>query len=182
MLNSSSQALKQPNTLANVSGRLRNRLLILILLPLLLAVLLFTYETFKYSEKIAQQTFDKSLSILSVTLMEQADAYNGDALSEEILESITNSLGHVFFYQLRTTDAILLAGYSNAPIPSKEIIQMAAGRPQLFIGEYRNKPVRAAHLRNFRSSPSYSGWVEITVWQFFDAQQKMQSSLFARSL
>lgn len=182
MTDSAEQLRSSNKPSVNVSGRLRNRLLVLILLPLLLATGFFVYETFQYSQKIAQQTFDKSLSILSVTLMEQADTYNGDALSEEILESITDSLGHVFFYQLRAADSTLFAGYSNAPMPNVEIEKAAAGRPQLFVAEYRGQPVRAAHLRNFWNTPSYSGWVGITVWQFFDAQTKMRDEIFLRSL
>ena len=164
---------------ANVSGRLRNRLMAIILVPLLLAVLFFTIETYRYAERIAQQNFDKSLSILSVTLMEQADTYAGDALSEHILESITDSLGHVFFYQLRAEDSSLLAGYSNAPVADRELIKAAAGRPQMFDGSYRDRDVRAVYLRNFWNNTSYQGWVGITVWQFLRHGRRMRPNGFA---
>ncbi len=177
-----SNGTEQGSTLVNVKGRLRNRLLILILLPLLLGALFFTYETFQYSTKIAQQTFDKSLSILSVTLMEQADTLNADALSEGVLESITDSLGHVFFYQLRAPNSVILAGYANAPSADAATVKAAAGRPQLFTGEYRNQPVRAVYLRNFWNNQDYSGWVGMTVWQFYDSQTRLRNELFLRSL
>ncbi len=170
------------NSTANISGRLRNRLFYLLMAPLLFISSLFAIETYLYSQTIAKESFDKSLTVLSMVMMEQSANLSGDIVSDKILKSITDSIGDVFYYHVNTPENSLISGYTNGPKPSRNVYKMATEKPQLFNAKYRNRPTRAAFFRRHIDNVAYQGWVELTVWQHFDQQHELQARLFTRSL
>ena len=180
MSNEHYSLMKDPSVV--ISGSLRNRLLFLLIIPILLISSGLTVETYIHSRSVAKSSFDKSLEILSMTIMEQPEKFSGDTIDDSVISSITESIGDTFYYYVSTPGNSLISGYSNAPRPNRKPNLLPAGKPYLFDAVYRNKPTRAAFLRRFIDTTTYTGWVELTVWQRFKQQQELHQHLFYRSL
>lgn len=162
-------------------GSLRNRLLLLLMLPLILISSVFAVESYRNAYTISKSSFDKALSILSLTLIEQNDNIFGDTLSEEILRVVSDAFGDIFYYHAMAPNSSVITGYSNPP-KAAELPNSSVGKPFLFDSEYHDTPVRAAFVKRYSDNPEFPGWVELTVWQTFDQQNALQRSIFIRSL
>lgn len=166
----------------NISGHLRNRLFALLVVPMLIISVIFTVETYLNAQTIAKQSFDKSLTILTLAIMGQSEELAGDSLSENTLELINDSMGDVFFYHIVAPEGGFITGYSSAPQTDIATADLASGRPYLFDDTYKGIPVRAAFFRQYIDNSVYQGWMELTVWQYLDKQRELQNTLFIRSI
>lgn len=171
-----------PDYSINISGRLRNRLFRLLMIPLIIIAGFVALETFHHSKSLARKSFDKSLIILSLTIIEQSDTFSGDTISENILELITQSMGDVIYYHVKSEDGASVSGYSNAPQPPPELLKQPAGKPYLFNSTYQGEPIRATFMKRYSDDAIYKGWVELIVWQYLTQQHELQSTLFNRTL
>ncbi len=166
---------------AKLQGSLRNRLLLMLMLPLILISSIFAVESYQNAYNISKSSFDKALSILSLTLIEQNDNIFGNTLSEEILTVVSDAFGDIFYYHAIAPNSSVITGYSNPPKPS-ELPNSSLGKPFLFDSQYHGNPVRAAFVKRYSDNPDFPGWVELTVWQTFDQQIALQRSIFIRSI
>lgn len=165
-----------------ISSSLRRRLFLLLVIPLLLISSALTIETYTHSKSVAKASFDQSLKILSLAIMEQPEKFSGDLISDSVINSITDSIGDKFYYYVSMPDNSLISGFSNGPKPDKRFYTMPANKPYLFDALYRGQPTRAVFLRRFVNITHYIGWVELTVWQHFGQQQALHNHLFLRSI
>ncbi|MGH1440526.1 MAG: sensor histidine kinase [Cellvibrionaceae bacterium] len=167
---------------ANVSGHLRNKLFAFLSIPMLLVSLIFITETYISSKKIAKESFDKSLTILTLAIMGQSENLSGDSLSEYTLELINGSIGDIFYYSVVAPDGGYITGYSNRPEMKKKVQKKETGKPILFNSTYQETPVRVAFFKQNVNNENYGGWIELTVWQYLDKQHELQELLFIRSV
>ncbi len=168
----------------NISGNLRNRLLALLIIPMLSVSIFFSIEAYKNTRTIAKNSFDESLVILTLAIMGQAENFSGDSLPENTLDIINTTIGDVFFYHVTAPEGGFISGYSERPshpdpINAKEL---SSGKPFLFDSVYKNIPVRVALFRQYSDNPDYTGWVELTIWQYLDKQHDFQRLLFIRAI
>ena len=99
---------------------LRSRLLLLIILPLIFIVSIGTVALYFDSQKKSQEIFDNLLHTISQVILRDAVLSDGDLLTEQLLETLTDSLNDQIFYQVRNENNTLFVGYSNPPgIPNK---------------------------------------------------------------
>ena len=166
---------------AKLQGSLRNRLLLMLMLPLILISSIFAVESYQNAYNISKSSFDKALSILSLTLIEQNDNIFGNTLSEEILTVVSDAFGDIFYYHAIAPNSSVITGYSNPPKPT-QLPNSSLGKPYLFDSQYHGNPVRAAFVKRYSDNPDFPGWVELTVWQTFDQQIALQRSIFIRSI
>ena len=162
-------------------GSLRNRLLIMLMLPLIIISSIFAFESYENAYSISKSSFDKSLSILSLTLIEQDDNIFGNRLSDEILTVYEDAVGDDFFYHAIVLDSPVITGYARPPRPVT-YPKDANLKPFLFDSQYHDKPIRAAFVSKISNNPEFPGEVQLTVWQTFDNQTMLQNQIFVRSL
>ena len=78
---------------------LRGRLLFLIVLPLLIIVSIGTVALYYDSEKKSQEIYDKLLHSISQVILRDVVISEGDLLTEQLLETLTDTLNDQIFYQ-----------------------------------------------------------------------------------
>ena len=151
---------------------LRSRLLLLIILPLTFIVSIGTVALYFDSQKKSQEIFDNLLHTISQVILRDAVLSDGDLLTEQLLETLTDSLNDQIFYQVRDESNALFVGYSNPPqIP--ELSEIRPYQPIYFDSVYRDQSVRVIYSREFISSMDTPGWVDIYVWQTQVGQRQL---------
>jgi two-component system sensor histidine kinase TctE len=151
---------------------LRSRLLLLIILPLTFIVSIGTVALYFDSQKKSQEIFDNLLHTISQVILRDAVLSDGDLLTEQLLETLTDSLNDQIFYQVRDESNALFVGYSNPPqIP--EASEIRPYQPIYFDSVYRDQSVRVIYSREFISSMDTPGWVDIYVWQTQVGQRQL---------
>ncbi len=151
---------------------LRSRLLFLIILPLLIIVSIGTVALYYDSQKKSQEIFDNLLHTISQVILRDAVLSDGDLLTEQLLETLTDSLNDQIFYQVRDESSSLFVGYSNPPsIPRSSEIKPY--KPIFYDSIYHDQNVRVIFSREFISAMDTPGWVNIYVWQTIDGQKQL---------
>lgn len=152
---------------------LRGRLLFLIVLPLLIIVSIGTVALYYDSEKKSQEIYDKLLHSISQVILRDVVISEGDLLTEQLLETLTDTLNDQIFYQVRDEKgSSLYVGYSNPPeIPVNSVMKPYI--PIFYDSVYRDQAVRVIVSREFVSAMDVPGWVTIYVWQTTIGQKRL---------
>ena len=152
---------------------LRGRLLFLIVLPLLIIVSIGTVALYYDSEKKSQEIYDKLLHSISQVILRDVVISEGDLLTEQLLETLTDTLNDQIFYQVRDEKgSSLYVGYSNPPeIPVNSVMKPYI--PIFYYSVYRDQAVRVIVSREFVSAMDVPGWVTIYVWQTTIGQKRL---------
>ena len=152
---------------------LRGRLLFLIVLPLLIIVSIGTVALYYDSEKKSQEIYDKLLHSISQVILRDVVISEGDLLTEQLLETLTDTLNDQIFYQVRDEKgSSLYVGYSNPPeIPANSVMKPYI--PIFYDSVYRDQAVRVIVSREFVSAMDVPGWVTIYVWQTTIGQKRL---------
>ena len=152
---------------------LRGRLLFLIVLPLLIIVSIGTVALYYDSEKKSQEIYDKLLHSISQVILRDVVISEGDLLTEQLLETLTDTLNDQIFYQVRDEKgSSLYVGYSNPPeIPANSVMKPYI--PIFYDSAYRDQAVRVIVSREFVSAMDAPGWVTIYVWQTTIGQKRL---------
>ena len=125
---------------------LRSRLLLLIILPLIFIVSIGTVALYFDSQKKSQEIFDNLLHTISQVILRDAVLSDGDLLTEQLLETLTDSLNDQIFYQVRNENNTLFVGYSNPPgIPNK--LEIKPYQPIFYDSNYLDQSVRVIFSR-----------------------------------
>jgi len=151
---------------------LRSRLLFLIILPLVLIVSVGTVALYFDSQKKSQEIYDNLLHTISQVILRDTVLSDGDLLTEQLLETLTDSLNDQTFYQVRDESNTLFVGYSNPPVIPKES-EIKPYQPIFYDSIYHDQSVRVIFSREFISSMEIPGWVNIYVWQTRIGQKKL---------
>ena len=151
---------------------LRSRLLFLIILPLVLIVSVGTVALYFDSQKKSQEIYDNLLHTISQVILRDTVLSDGDLLTEQLLETLTDSLNDQTFYQVRDESNTLFVGYSNPPVIPKES-EIKPYQPIFYDSIYHDQSVRVIFSREFISSMEIPGWVNIYVWQTRIGQKEL---------
>ena len=152
---------------------LRGRLLFLIVLPLLIIVSIGTVALYYDSEKKSQEIYDKLLHSISQVILRDVVISEGDLLTEQLLETLTDTLNDQIFYQVSDEKgSSLYVAYSNPPeIPVNSVMKPYI--PIFYDSVYRDQAVRVIVSREFVSAMDVPGWVTIYVWQTTIGQKRL---------
>ena len=152
---------------------LRGRLLVLIIAPLLLIVSMGIIALYFDSQQKAQEIHDNLLHSISQVILRDAVLSEGDLLTEQLLETLTESLNDQIFYQVRgEKGSSLFVGYLTPPeIPHEVIIKPY--EPFYYDAVYHEQPVRVVVAQEFVSALDNPGWVTIYVWQTTIGQRSL---------
>lgn len=143
---------------------LRNRLFLIIVLPLIGIGIVASIIRHQIAAENAEQLYDKTLLSIAKAISRDVVLSEGDVLAEELLEELTDALGDPVYYRVLGPDGRFVAGYSRKPVPD-EPLEPPSAAPHFFDGSYYDDPVRGVVFREFISEPEFGGWVAVEVWQ-----------------
>ncbi|MGI9502927.1 MAG: sensor histidine kinase [Geminicoccaceae bacterium] len=143
---------------------LRNRLFLMIVLPLIGIGIVASIVRHQIAAENAERLYDKTLHSIAKAISRDVVLSEGDVLAEELLEELTDALGDPIYYRVLGPDGRFVAGYSRKPVPA-EPLGPPDGTPFFFDGTYYDDPVRGVVFREFISEPEFGGWVTVEVWQ-----------------
>lgn len=160
---------------------IRTRLVLWLMIPLTLVAAVVALETFSRAQRVSNDLYDRTLLAVMLTVSEHVVATNGDVLTENLLEVLTDSLGDQFFYHVAGPGKSFVTGYSGFPKPPAGI-ELEGGKPVFYDGIYQGDPVRVVAMRQLLSQRELNGWTNITAWQRVGVRTDLTYSMFGRSL
>lgn len=158
---------------------LRLRLFLVILAPLLLVSALLAVWRFEAAQATAQQLFDRGLLAAALAISRDVAISEGDALSPNTRQLISDAGGGEVFYHVTGPGGIYVTGYAYPPA-ARELRTGAA--PQYRIADYRGEPVRVLRMSETRTIDNLTGEAVVTVWQRVSDRNDFATSLALRAL
>lgn len=160
---------------------LRSRLFVLIILPLIAVACLAGVARYLMAEKISQRLYDNTLLVVALTISRDVILSEGDLLTEQLLDSLTQALGDPVYYRIEGPDGRFVTGYSEAPV-NHASSEIESGIPFFYDSVSLGEPVRAVTLREFIAEPQFGGWVTVDVWQTVNQREALSLQLLAQSI
>ena len=160
---------------------LRSRLFVLIILPLIAVASLAAVARYVMAERMSQQLYDNTLLTVALTISRDVVLSEGDLLTEQLLDSLTNALGDPVYYRIQGPDGRFVTGYSDAP-PLPDAALLEPGIPYFYDSVSLGQRVRGVTLREFISQPQFGGWVTVDVWQTVNQRDALSLQLLAQSV
>ncbi|MFK7858217.1 MAG: sensor histidine kinase [Granulosicoccus sp.] len=152
-----------------------------LILPLGMVAALMAIETFYSARKVSAELNDRTLLAASLTILEHVISSNGSLLADATLDTLTETLGDLFFYHVRGPNGAFVTGYSQYPRLTKSD-SFDSKLPVFYDGLHRGEPVRVVQMRRDLTDRELNGITTITVWQRTTQRHELTLSLFTRSL
>lgn len=160
---------------------LRSRLFVLIILPLILVASLAAAARYVMAERMSERLYDNTLLTVALTISRDVVLSEGDLLTEQLLDALTNALGDPVYYRIEGPEGRFVTGYSDAP-PLPETVSIEPGIPLFYDAVSLGEPVRVVTLREFIAEPQFGGWVTVDVWQTVNQRDALSLQLLAQSI
>ncbi len=160
---------------------LRSRLFFLIILPLILVASIAAVARYVMAERMSERLYDNTLLTVALTISRDVVLSEGDVLTEQLLDALTNALGDPVYYRIEGPDGRFVTGYSDAP-PLPDAAEVEPGIPFFYDAVSLGDPVRVVTLREFIAEPQFGGWVTVDVWQTINQRDALSLELFAQSI
>ncbi|MDN5786479.1 sensor histidine kinase [Pseudorhodobacter sp.] len=160
---------------------LRSRLFVLIIFPLIIVACCAGAVRFVMAEHMSQRLYDNTLLAVALTISRDVVLSEGDVLTENLLESLTNALGDPVYYRIAGPEGRFVTGYSEAP-PLPRDAKVLSGVPYFYDTINLGRRVRAVTLREFIAEPQFGGWVTVDVWQTVKQRDAFSLELLSQSI
>ena len=92
---------------------LRNRLFLMIVLPLIAIGIVASIIRHQIATDNAEWLYDKTLYAVAKAISRDIVLSEGDLLAEQLLEELTDALGDPLYYRVLGPDGRFVAGYSR---------------------------------------------------------------------
>lgn len=152
---------------------LRNRLLALILTPMIVVAVASTLVRYQLARQTSSELYDNTLLAVATTISRDIAISQGDVLAENLVNLLADSLGDSFFYHYNAPLSAFVTGYSNPPM-------LPAGfdtkGPTFFDAEFLGRPVRVVTMREVTYDTA-DQTATITVWQTTAQREKLSLEL-----
>lgn len=160
---------------------LRARLFLLLMAPLIVVTITVTFARFLVAERMSEELYDNTLLVVALTISRDVVLSEGDVLTEELLDELTNALGDPVYYRITGPGGSFVTGYSDPP-PLPQAAASISGTPVFYDSVSLGQDVRAVVLREFISEPQFGGWVTVEVWQNVSQRAALSRRLVTQSL
>lgn len=160
---------------------LRSRLFVLIIIPLVAVASLAAVARYVMAAQMSQRLYDNTLLAVALTISRDVVLSEGDLLTEQLLDALTNALGDPVYYRIEGPEARFVTGYSDAP-PRPDGSAVESGIPFFYDAVSLGKPVRVVTLREFIAEPQFGGWVTVDVWQTVNQRDALSLELLAQAV
>lgn len=159
---------------------LRQRLLALILVPLVLMACVLGTWRYMQAIRTAEDLFDRALLAAALAISRDVAVSGGDALSITTRDLIAEASGGPVLYHVEGPDRAYLTGYAYPPVPPSPLPRVE-GKPAYFEVQYRGEPARALRLIEQSETGPFNGLATLTVWQNMDGRHQFARALALRS-
>ncbi|PSL18104.1 sensor histidine kinase [Shimia abyssi] len=159
---------------------LRQRLFILILVPLMLMGLVLGYWRVAVAQDTAEEFFDRSLLSTALAISRDVAISGGDALLPSTSDLIKDAAGGEVFYHATGPGGIYVTGYAYPPTGAESEID--PDTPHYFMAEYRDEGVRVLKIVERVTSDGVSGNATVTVWQRLSERNRFATQLAFRAV
>ncbi len=133
------------------------------------------------AERMSERLYDNTLLAVALTISRDVVLSEGDVLTEQLLDALTNALGDPVYYRIEGPEGRFVTGYSNAP-PLPDAAEVESGIPFFYNAISLGEPVRVVTLREFIAEPQFGGWVTVDVWQTVTQRDALSLELLAQSI
>lgn len=143
---------------------LRGRLFVMIVVPLIVVAAFAAVARYVLAERTSQALYDNTLLAVTLAIARDVVISDGDILAEELLDTLSQTLGDPIFYRVTGPQGGFVTGYSNPP-PLPANTTVGRGVPTFYDSEYFGDPVRVLAMQEFITDLESGGWVTVEVWQ-----------------
>ncbi|WP_116133119.1 sensor histidine kinase [Tropicimonas sp. IMCC34043] len=160
---------------------LRNRLFVLIIMPLVVIAGFAAVARYVMAERTSQRLYDNTLLAVALTISRDVVLSEGDLLTEQLLDALTNALGDPVYYRIEGPEGRFVTGYSDQP-PRPDGAKVKSGVPFFYYAKSLGESVRVVTLREFIAEPQFGGWVTVDVWQTVKQRKALSLELLVQSI
>ena len=159
---------------------LHRRLIAWLVVPMLVMSIAILVEAYLSARESAQAIYDRLLLGLAFSISEHTVITEGDLLSEEVLDIMTQSTSDTIAYRVTGPDGAFVTGlHGIPPIPEGET--MEGGVPIFYDAVFEGEPVRMVALSFFVEHLDFEGWVLVQVLQTMGERHAMVRQAVTRS-
>src|SRR6056297_1751638 len=159
-------ATGRPHETAMIIRSLRQRLMLIILVPLMILSAAIGLWQIEQSRQTAKEVFDRSLLTTALAIVGDVARSEGDALSLATRDLLSNTSGGPVFYHVYAPDGVYVTGFTPPPVtPTRSLGAVPAEGVEYFDVTYNRRPVRALRLYDVATLDGISGTYTYTVWQ-----------------
>lgn len=160
---------------------LRGRLFLLLITPLVCVAAVAVLARYQVAAQMTEELYDNMLHAVALTISRDVVISEGDVLTEQLLDELTNALGDPVYYRITGPGGSFVTGYSNSPdLPPGLVAE--GGAPLFYDSTSLGRPVRAVVLREFISERDIGGWVTVEVWQTTTQRQALSREMVVQSV
>ena len=159
---------------------LHRRLIVWLVIPVLLMSIAILAEAYVSARESTQAIYDRLLLGLAFSISEHTVITEGDLLSEEVLDIMTQRTSDHIAYRVTGPDGAFVTGlHGIPPIPGDATLE--GGVPVFYDAVHEGEPVRMIALSFFVEHLDFEGWVLVQVLQTMGERHAMVRRAVTRS-
>ena len=159
---------------------LHRRLIVWLVIPVLVMSTAILLEAYVSARESAQAIYDRLLLGLAFSISEHTVITEGDLLSDEVLDIMTQRTSDTIAYRVTGPDGAFVTGLHGVPpIPESETLE--GGVPIFYDAVHEGEPVRMVALSFFVAHLDFEGWVLVQVLQTMGERHAMVRQAVTRS-
>ncbi|WP_212526022.1 sensor histidine kinase N-terminal domain-containing protein [Actibacterium sp. MT2.3-13A] len=164
-----------------MSGSLRLRLFLIIILPLMALAPVIGAWRITAAHRTAEELFDRTLLFTALAVSRDVALLDGDAVLPETQHLLDDAAGGPIRYHVYGPDGALVTGYAVPPLPLTR--RMPKDTPFAYYdGLYKGDPVRVLRLNDVTTIAGLTGNFTVTVWQYHTVRNAFAWQLALRSI
>lgn len=159
---------------------LHRRLIVWLVIPMLVMSVAILLEAYVSARESAQAIYDRLLLGLAFSISEHTVITEGDLLSEEVLDIMTQRTSDKIAYRVTGPNGAFVTGLHGIPsIPGNETLE--GGVPVFYDAVHEGEPVRMVALLFFVEHLDFEGWMLVQVLQTMGERHAMVRQAVTRS-
>ena len=159
---------------------LHRRLIVWLVIPMLVMSVAILLEAYVSARESVQAIYDRLLLGLAFSISEHTVITEGDLLSEEVLDIMTQRTSDKIAYRVTGPNGAFVTGlHGIPPIPGNETLE--GGVPVFYDAVHEGEPVRMVALSFFVEHLDFEGWMLVQVLQTMGERHAMVRQAVIRS-
>ena len=159
---------------------LHRRLIVWLVIPMLVMSVAILLEAYVSARESAQAIYDRLLLGLAFSISEHTVITEGDLLSKEVLDIMTQRTSDKIAYRVTGPNGAFVTGlHGIPPIPGNETLE--GGVPVFYDAVHEGEPVRMVALSFFVEHLDFEGWMLVQVLQTMGERHAMVRQVVTRS-
>ena len=159
---------------------LHRRLIVWLVIPVLVMSVAILLEAYVSARESTQAIYDRLLLGLAFSISEHTVITEGDLVSEEVLDLMTQRTSDTIAYRVTGPDGAFVTGlHGIPPIPGNRTLE--GDVPIFYDAVHEDEPVRMVALSFFVEHLDFEGWMLVQVLQTMGERHAMVLEAVTRS-